>query len=236
VQEFLGDWPKLGGLLALLTLCGCVGPRLEIASEPSQPSVTLTDVEIQMTILPNTWNGYPSDLSSYYTPMEIRIQNDRTEEIQVRYSDFTAMDDARNQYQAVAPTEVARALFGARWPTSDLPASGWQMAPPHYPLLAGPGPWWPYGWPYRPGFPYYSPFYADPFYPDYPYRWNRSTGYDILTMGLREGRLLPGARVEGFLYFQLATQRGTLLTFTWTPVSSDGKPLATLSTQFRIVR
>ena len=222
------------GLLAILILSGCAAPRLEVATAPSQPSVTLTEDEIHLTLLPNTWNGYPGDLSYYYTPVEIRIQNDRTEEIQIRYNDFLAVDDARNQYRVVAPIEVARALLGARWPESNLPAEAGRSMPPQPPLLAGP--WGPYGWPYPPGYPYYRPFYPDPFYSGYPYWWIRPTGYDILTMGLREGRVLPGAQVQGFLYFQLATGKASLLTLTWTPVSSTGESLATLGTQFRIVR
>lgn len=234
MKAFSKGRATLAALLAALILFGCAGPRLEFVSAPAQPSITLTDVEIQLTILPNTWNGYPSDLSSYYTPMEIRIQNDRTEEIQVRYSDFIAVDDARNQYRAVAPIEVARALLGARWPYSNLPSDYGRSMPPQSPLFAGP--WGLYGWPYPPWYPYYRPFYPDHFYSGYSYWWNRPTGYDILTMGLREGRVLPGAQVQGFLYFQFATQKGGLLTLTWTAVSDTGKSLATLSTQFRIVR
>ena len=237
MHAFPGHRARLPVLLGILALSGCAGPRLEVVSAPSQPSVTLTDAGIQLTILPNTWSGYPSHLRRYYTPVEVRIQNDRADEIQVRYGDFHAVDEARNQYRAVPPGEVARALFGARWPHRDLPGGYGQRMPPHPPLLAGPGPWWPYGyWPYRPWYPHYGPFYPDPFYSDYPYWWYRPTGYDILTRGLREGRVLPGARVQGFLYFQLATQMGTLLTLTWTPVSADGKSLAPFSAQFRIVR
>jgi len=236
VKVFSVGRAMLAGLLAILALCGCAGPRLQIASAPTQPSITLTGGEVQLTILPNTWNGYPSDLSLYFTPVEILIQNDRSEEIQVRYSDFLAMDEARTQYRVVAPSEVARALFGARWPSGVLPAASDRAIPPHGRLLAGPGPWGPYGgWPYHRWYPY-GPFYPDPYYPDYPYPWNRATGYDILTMGLREGRILPGAQVQGFLYLQLATQKGGLLTLTWNAVSSDGTSLATLSTQFLIVR
>lgn len=223
-------------LLAILALPCCAGPRLEVATAPSQPSVTLMDAEIRLTILPNTWNGYPGDLTRHYTPVQIQIENNRTDEIQVRYSDFLAVDDARNQYRAVAPAEVARALFGARWPDGKLPADHGRM-PPHSPPLAGAGLWWPYGyWPYRPSYPFPAPFYPDPFSSDYPYWWHRPTGYDILTLALQEGRVLPGARVEGFLYFQLATQQGSLLTLAWSPLSADGKSLATLSAQFRIVR
>jgi hypothetical protein len=213
-------------LMAILT--ACAGPRLEVAAAPSQPSVTLADAGIRLIILPNTWKGHPSDLGQYYTPVEVRIENDRSDEIQVRYGDFLAVDEAQNQYRAVAPAEVARALFGGRRPARPL-------------VRTVHGPWWPSPfWPYRPWSPwspYYSPYYPSPYYdPYYPYARPRATGYDILTLGLREGRILPGARVQGFLYLQQATQKGTLLTLSWTPVTADGKPLATLSTEFRIVR
>ncbi|MEK6718829.1 MAG: hypothetical protein AABZ16_15200 [candidate division NC10 bacterium] len=219
-------------------LAGCAAPRLEVTAAPSQPSVTLTDAGIHLTILPNTWRGYPSDLGRSYTPVEVRIENDRTDEIQVRYGDFLAVDEARNQYRAVPPAEVARALYGGRRRSGD---TGWALLrrpPAATPLLAFHDPWWPYPyWSYRSWPPFFSPYYPYPFPdPDYPYRRPRAPAYDILTLGLREGRVLPGARVEGFLYLQQATQKGTFLTLSWTPVSPSGKPLATLSSQFRIVR
>lgn len=247
MKTLAGRGGTLATLLAILALAGCAGPRLEVATAPAETSVTLFDAGIQLTILPNTWSGYPGDLGLYYTPVEFRIQNDRNEEIHVRYGDFLALDDVANQYRAVPPGEVARALFGARQPRGDLVSRPRGGVPLSSPLLAGPGPWWPYGYgPYRGwysyyaypyyGYPYYGPFYPDPFYHDYPYWRSRPTGYDILTLGLREGRVLPGARVQGFLYFQQATQQGTLLTLTWTPASPAGKPLGAFSAQFRIVR
>jgi hypothetical protein len=230
-----------GCVTLLAVLSACAGPRLEVADAPSQPSVTLEDAGIRLVIQPNTWKGYPSDLDQYYTPVEVRIENDRGDEIQVRYGDFLAVDEAQNQYRAVAPAEVARALFGGRPPllVPAAVAAGWAGNRPS--VLAVGGPWWPRPyWPYRPWspwYPYYYPYYPYPYYdPYYPYTWPRATGYDILALGLREGRILPGARVQGFLYLQLATRTGTLLTLSWTPVTADGEPLATLSTEFRIVR
>jgi hypothetical protein len=58
----------------------------------------------------------------------------------------------------------------------------------------------------------------------------------VLILGLREGRLLPSASIQGFLYLQYATARGNLLTVSWTPRFAGGAPLQTLSAQFRIVR
>jgi hypothetical protein len=107
-------WP----LLPLLVVCGLLGacasgPRLESVVAPSDPSITLTEGGIRLTILPNTWSAYPGNLARYYTPVEVRIENTRDEELQIRYEDFVALDDGKTQYRAVPPAEVARALFGA---------------------------------------------------------------------------------------------------------------------------
>jgi hypothetical protein len=240
-QTRLAVPPRLAcSLLLAAGLAACAGPRLEVATAPSEASVTLADADVRLTILPNTWRGYPGDLDRYYTPVELRIENDRSDEIQVRFADFLAVDEAQNQYRAVAPTEVARALSGG-WHPAWAPqgaAAGWAAAGP--PLLARRGPWWPYPfWPHRPWWPHYYPYpyYPYPYYdPYYPYFPARGSGYDILTLGLREGRILPGARVEGFLYLQLATRKANLLTLSWSPVAADGKRLATLSAQFRVLR
>jgi hypothetical protein len=57
-----------------------------------------------------------------------------------------------------------------------------------------------------------------------------------LTLGLREGPLLPGASVQGFIFFQQATARGNILSVSWTPRLSNGALLPPLSSQFRIIR
>lgn len=241
------SWPRafrfacgaIGAILGAGALAGCAGPRLEAVASPTQSAISLNQGGIHLTLSPNTWDGYPSDLSRYYTPIQIHIENDRTDEIQVRYADFLAVDEAGNQYRAVPPTEVARALYGGRAPDEDWARAQARWARPGAGLYAFHHPrwWYPY-WPYAPyGFPYYSSFYPYPFYgPEYPYGWPGATSYDLLTRGLREGRVLPGARVEGFLFLQLATQKGDFLTLSWTPVTADGKPLPTFSAQFRIVR
>jgi hypothetical protein len=229
--------------LLLASLAGCAAPRLQVEGAPAVSQVEEAEAGIRVTILPNTWAGYPSDLVRYYTPIEIRLQNERKDEIQVRYADFLAVDEARNQYRAVAPDEVVRALFGGSGrygAASPVPRYG--MNPPSQ-LYAFHDPWWRYA--HRP-FPYRSPFYW-PYsywpYPPYPYHdpeyvpgWPRAAAYDILRLGLRQGRVLAGARVEGFLYLQQATRKGNLLTLSWNPGITDGRPLATFRTQFRIIR
>jgi hypothetical protein len=112
--------------LGLTLLCACAaGPRLEPVAAPMQPGVTLAEAGVRLTLLPNTWSAYPGDLSRYYTPLEIQIENLLAEEVQVRYEDFLALDDSNHQYRAVPPGEVARAMSGSLRPVRPaLPESG----------------------------------------------------------------------------------------------------------------
>jgi hypothetical protein len=218
-------------LVGLLALSACaVGPRLEPVVDPAQPSVTLAETGVRLTVLPNTWSAYPWDLPRHFTPIEVRIENTRDEELLIRLEDFAALDEARQQYRAVPPAEVARAVSGG---ADDL-GSPHQRAE-----LRLAGPWYPYRSRYWAPYwgPYYGPYGPWGYWgPYYPYYWARPFPQDVLTLGLREGSLLPGAGLQGFLYFQRATARGNALTVSWTPRLSGGNALPTLSAQFRIVR
>ena len=76
-------------------LWACAGPRLELASAPSQPSVSMVEARIGLTILPNAWHGSPSDLAQYYTPVQILIENNRPDDIHQRVLSF--QQDLRNR-------------------------------------------------------------------------------------------------------------------------------------------
>jgi hypothetical protein len=212
-------------ILAVGFLTGCAGPRLEPMAGASGSETTLAEAGIRLTIYPNAWSGFPADLSRYFTPLAIRIENQRSEEIQVRYEDFVALDGDRIQYRALPPTEVARVMIGSR---RYQPQPG--QAPPFL-LAGGPWPWYPYQDPFF--YPYHPYGYFNPYS---PYAWPPRTGVDILTLALREGRILPGASIQGFVYLQFATARGDSLALSWTARRSDGISLATLNAQFRIVR
>lgn len=204
-----------------------MGPRLESVTAPAEPGVTLAEGAIRWTVLPNTWSAYPSDLARYFTPVQVKIENARSDEVEIRYEDFVALDDTHQQYRAVPPGEVARAVSGALGPAGPTGA-------PAPVLLAGPWyrPYWPRYW--GPYYGYGPWWYPDPYYS--PYAWPGPSAQEVLTLGLREGRLLAGANVEGFLFLQHATGRGAFLTVSWTPRLPTGARLTTLSTRFRIVR
>jgi hypothetical protein len=213
-------------LVGAILLGACAaGPRLEPVTAPADPGVTLTDGKVRWTVLPNTWSAYPSDLARFFTPVQVTIENARSDELQIRYEDFVALDDANQQYRAVPPGEVARAVSGALGPAGPAGAPG--------PILLA-GPWYS---PYRPRYwgSYYGPWsYPDPYYS--PYAWPWRGAQEVLTLGLREGRLLAGASVQGFVFLQHATARGAFLTVFWTPRLAGGETLPTLAAQFRIAR
>ena len=212
-------------ILAMGFIAGCAGPRLESMAGPSASETTLAEAGIRLTIYPNAWSGFPADLSRYFTPLAVRIENQRSEEVQVRYEDFVALDEDRTQYRALPPTEVVRVMTGSR---------RYQPQPgqaPAFLLAGGPWPWYPYHDPFF--YPYYPYGYFNPYF---PYAWPPRMGADILRLALREGRILPGATIQGFVYLQLATARGNSLALSWTARGPDGTPLTTLNSEFRIVR
>jgi len=200
---------------------------LEAVAAPAAPEGALSVDGVRLTLFPDAWSAYPSDLSRYFTTLGVLIENGRGDELQIRYEDFVCVDDGHRQYRVVPPGEVARAVSVGPLPAH--PAFG--VSPV---LVAGPWhPYWPQPW--RPYYGPYGPWWPDPYY-SYPYAWPRPAAQDVLTLGVREGRVLPGASVQGFLFFQQATARGSFLTVSWRPHLADGTPLAPLAMRFRIVR
>ena len=201
----------IGALAVTAAILGaCATPHLEVAANPSQPVVTLTQAGVRLTLVLQDWHSFPSDLPEYYTPIRIQIRNDRNDEVDVRRQDFAALDAAGNQYAAVQPTEVAQALTrvaanaaAADWALAD--GDGWRN-------------WWTLG-------PRYDSFYY-PWYPSFT---------DVLRLSLQDGSVLPGARVQGFLYLQPISRRGPL-TLVWTPRLASGQSLPQFNVRLRVAR
>ena len=217
----LGTRHLVIALLLFSALTACAGPHLESLAGSGQPEITLAQDGVRLTIRPNAWSAFPPDLSRYFTPLAVRIENTRQDEMRVRLEDFALLDEGRTQYRAVPPAEVAHAI-GDRW----------AAAAPDPMLALGPWPWDPWG--YHPSWRH--AYWRGDFGPYLPYWYGSRGGQDILTLALREGPILPGASVEGFVYSQLATSRGSQLTFSWTLRTATGTPLTPLATQLRIVR
>jgi hypothetical protein len=225
----------VGAVLAGLLAACAAGPQLRVAGDPAPPSVSLSQEGVGLTLVPGAWNGVPGWLPRHYQPIQVLIENTREDEILVRLDDFAATDQTGTQYRAVPPAEVAQALFGASG--AGAPPSAAVAGTTLYASA-----WWPYRhrhWSYYHG-PFFGPYfpYSGPYGPwwDYPYGGPRYTPEDILRLGLREGRVLPGARVDGFLYLQLLRPEASLVSLLWTPVLADGRPLSPFRAAFRVAR
>ncbi len=201
-----------------LVLTACAAPRLESLAGPTQPEITLAQDGVQIVLRPGERSGIPNELADYVTPIRVRIENTRSDEIAARWDDFALLDEGRMQYRVLPPADVAR-LVGDRWAAAPAP-------------IVAPG--WPYYW----GRPYWAVPYWGPYWPEDfgAYRYAAWAAQDVLAQALREGRILPGASIEGYLYFQRATAKGSLLTFTWTPRTPAGAALSPLTAQLRIIR
>ena len=88
--------------------------------------------------------------------------------------------------------------------------------------------------------PYY--YYWPPYYGTYVYTWGwpyypGPPSNDVRRLGLPEGVVKTGGRVEGFVYFQNALARGpTGFRLVWSPRTPEGKRLPQLSIPFVMVR
>lgn len=197
----------------------CATPRLvplAAAGEAPQEGVSVRAAGVALTALPADWPGYPGDLARSVTPLLLALANEGAALVLVRFEDFLLLDSGNREYRVLSPLEVVSILYG--------------LAPSRFDIL-------PAFHLHRHPF-FFHGFLADPFlYPDYPYwpyygpspyAW--PPGRDILRLALREGRVLPGHRVEGFLFFQHATTGAGPFTLSWIPRDPEtGRALATLS-------
>ncbi len=132
------------GLVATVLSCG-----IAVIPEPDQggqvdAAARLVVKEaggIQVAVQSMAWRFDPYYLDEYFTPLLVFIRNKTDAPLSIHYEDFVLVDDRGNQFNAVAPQLVDRAVkrSGAAYP------------PPYYPpLLNAPFP--PYGYesyPYR---------------------------------------------------------------------------------------
>jgi hypothetical protein len=140
----------LMGLVIMGSACGgvLVIPEPNQGGQVDLPS-RLVSKElhgIQITVQSMAWRYDPYYLEDYFTPLLVFIRNTTDEPLSVQYQDFVLVDDRGNQYNAITPQMVDRALKGRGAP--------YPYPPPIYYPLAPMG-FVPYG--YEP----YPAYYAD---------------------------------------------------------------------------
>ncbi|HEU5394457.1 MAG TPA: hypothetical protein VFV36_06590, partial [Candidatus Methylomirabilis sp.] len=184
------------------------------AGEAPPEGASVRAAGMVLRALPAAWPGSPADLARSVTPLLLALANEGAAPILVRFEDFLLLDGGSRQYRVLSPLEVVTILYGSPPARAGiLPAFHLQRHPfLFHGFFADP-------------FPYpYDPWYYGPV----PYAW--PPGRDILRLALREGRVLAGHRVEGFLFFQHATAAAGPFTLSWTPREPEtGRALTTLS-------
>jgi hypothetical protein len=64
---------------------------------------TASTTGVSMSAEPNAWNGNPTDLAEYLTPIWIGIVNQRRADVRVSYADFALTDESGFRYAAINP-------------------------------------------------------------------------------------------------------------------------------------
>jgi hypothetical protein len=139
---------------------------------------------IQVAVQSMAWRYDPYYLEDYFTPLLVFIRNKTDAPVSISYDNFVLVDDRGNQFNAVGPQVVDRAVRHSGY------GAGYGYPPPYYPPAMN-APFPPYG------------------YEPYSYRYA-----DVLMLALQETKVVPHAQVRGFVYFQEATVEGKQLTVT----------------------
>jgi hypothetical protein len=178
------------GALAV-ALGGCVtqlrpAPGAVVLPGPGQAAIAEAG-GVRIVASADAWRGDPESLDRIVTPMLVRVENDGTVAVQVRYEDFALVAEDGRRFAAIPPFNVRGVVSTPNRGLYPVYAFG---VSPFYPHLA-----------VAPGIFPFDPFYYDAYWP-YWYRWvNLPTG-DMVQKALPEGVLQPGGRTTGFLYFE----------------------------------
>ncbi|MFO7654593.1 MAG: hypothetical protein R6X25_12350 [Candidatus Krumholzibacteriia bacterium] len=194
----------LAVLIGLVAAAGGCAGRAELEPAPSAETMAggagAVDrvAGIHVSAVPAEWPG-PVDIAEEVTPLRLRIENDGSAPLLVRYENFALIAPGGERSSALPPFEVegeaARDLGAApATPVAD-PAFVYDRF-----AVA------PYYRGYYPGFSVAAdPFYHDPLY----FGLYRDYWVDIalptermLQLALPEGRLEPGGSLDGWVYFE----------------------------------
>lgn len=166
------------------------------------------------------------DIESAVTPIKVKITNNGSQAVRVRYADFK-LDAADGTSYAALPlykidSSVATALPVGRYYPITAPGFRWNRfrVAPYYAGLYPGMPWYRgafYGQPY--GWGYYDAAFADVQLPTPEMRRNV----------LPEGVLDPGGSLEGWLYFQHVPSSKKSVDFDATIHSERGASIGKLS-------
>ena len=144
---------------------------------------------VRMSAAGDRWTGFPRRISGEVTPILVRLENNGTKPLAIRYQLFEFVHPDAKKFEAIPPFDIDETV---EEPVDiGYPASRFYVAP----YLRG---WYRYD-------PYWDPFYFDRSWYGTRYTvWQRIElpSADMIRMALPEGVLEPGGVVEGFVYFE----------------------------------
>lgn len=193
--------PVLIITLLTLILTGCVynGSLFNKTRVYYLPEEIKTDYNgkvVNFTIRTNYWYGSPKNIARYALPVYLSVENGTDTPIIIEPEDIVLFDGSRNQYNVLSPDDVANIVVSSE-------SSGYTRIYPS--ISVGIGGFYNHGYYYgHHYYPYYrNPWFYDdyPFY-DYPRAYYRPDYKDIYTEAFQPGKVMPNARLSGFVYFK----------------------------------
>ncbi len=167
---------------------------------------TSVDVEVK----PNAWSGVPSNLTKV-TPLLIKIDNQHSESIRLRYNEFILRAKDGRQFHALPPFDIKGSQVDRL--NYNFPVSGFVIAP--------------YQWRFFPAFPRVRGGFAldGIYYGAYHPAMNRLRlpTSDMIVKALPEGVLEPQGKITGFLYFENVDRDLEEIDFVAQIVSAESK-------------
>jgi hypothetical protein len=214
-------------LLSALAFAGCAArlipaPGAQIVPGPG-PGAVAREAGVQISAHVDAWTGWPPSLGTVVLPILVTVENGGTVPLRVRRDDFALVTARGARLPARGPYEVVG------YAMEPAPAG---FAYPRFSFGVGFGAY--RGWGVGVGVPLYygDPFFYDDFYYPLHVRVALPTG-DMVQMALPERVLEPGARAQGFLYFDRVKRSAERVDFTARLVdAATGAQIGTLAIPF----
>ncbi|MEZ4417045.1 MAG: hypothetical protein R3E10_14935 [Gemmatimonadota bacterium] len=212
-----------------------LSPASTAMTQPGAANVAVSSLDgVRVTAQADAWKGDPG-VGRAVQPVRITINNEGSEALRIRYSDFALIAPDGHRYSALPPFAVEGDITSPLLPRGFAPIRspgfGYRrffLAPYYAPLYPGLATW---NWPYS----FYDPWYY-PFYHQVLMDAVRPTA-EMLGLALPEGVVEPHGMLSGFLYFQKVGTDTPRVTFRWDLISVEqesGRALGEISIPFDV--
>ena len=187
-------------LLTVIIISGCAYngsmSKTRVYYAPEEIKTDSTERAVNFTIKPNYWYGSPKNIRKYALPVYMSVENSTDTPVIIEREDIVLLDGSRNQYNTLSPDDIANILVSSE-------TSGYTRIYPS--ISVGIGGFYNSGYYYgHHYYPYYrNPwFYDDYVYYNYPRAYYRPDYKDIYTEAFQPGRIMPNAKLSGFVFFK----------------------------------